>query len=301
MKATGMMIAAVGLALATGCVSQGQYDHALSRVEQLRAKAVRDSLSAERRDTTRRARISELERALKRAEAKQSELEDRLALTGDTSRQYRRELDAATAMNASLRGELGRLGKDVDGLLAERGALSSDLTDAKKRLDALRRAQAATEARAALFRSLALKLRKMIDAGELRIALREGRMMLVLSTDVLFDSGKAAVKPNGRRAIEQVASVLAGLRQRRFQVAGHTDNEPIRISGHASNWELSTARALEVVEILIERGMPASGLSAAGYGEFDLIANNDSAEGRAKNRRIEITLVPNIDELVEVP
>jgi chemotaxis protein MotB len=204
-------------------------------------------------------------------------------------------------MNASMRNELGRLGKDVDGLLADKGALAADLADAKKRLDALRRAQAATEARAALFRSLALKLHKMIDAGELRIALRDGRMMLVLPTDVLFDSGKAVVKPNGRRALEQVASVLSGLGQRRFQVAGHTDNEPIRISGYASNWALSTARALEVVVFLIERGMPPSSLSAAGYGEFDLIASNDNVEGRAKNRRIEITLVPNIDELVEVP
>jgi chemotaxis protein MotB len=141
----------------------------------------------------------------------------------------------------------------------------------------------------------------MIDAGELRIALRDGRMMLVLPTDVLFDSGKAVVKPAGRRALEQVGVALASLSEREFQVAGHTDNEPIRVSGYASNWQLSTARALEVVEILMERGVAAQRLSAAGYGEFDAIADNDSVEGRARNRRIEITLVPNIDELVAVP
>lgn len=284
---------ALALALA-GCVSQGKYDQAVAESDALRA-------GMQKRDAEHRARVAELERAVRVAAVKQGELEDKLALTGDTSRQYRGELDAQTALNASLRAELERLGKNVDSLLAERGALSTGLADAKRRIDEIRRAQAAAEERARLFRSLAVKLQKMIDAGDLRIALRDGRMMLVLPTDVLFDSGKAVVKPNGRRALEEIGSALAGLGGREFQVAGHTDSEPIRFSGYPSNWELSTARALEVVRILMTRGLGADRLSAAGYGEFDPVSDNDRPEGRAKNRRIEITLVPAIDELVAVP
>jgi chemotaxis protein MotB len=141
----------------------------------------------------------------------------------------------------------------------------------------------------------------MVDAGELQILLRSGRMVLVLPTDVLFDSGKTKVKPRGREALGQVASVLATVHGRRFQVAGHTDDEPIRVSGFASNFELSAERGLSVVDFLIESGMRPETLSAAGYGEFDPIAANDSSEHKAQNRRIEITVQPNIDELVAIP
>jgi chemotaxis protein MotB len=88
---------------------------------------------------------------------------------------------------------------------------------------------------------------------------------------------------------------------RKFQVAGHTDNVPIDRAKFASNWELSTARAVAVVHFLVAHGVPAEALSAAGYGEFAPLVANDSAEHKAKNRRIEISLVPAMDELVNLP
>lgn len=83
--------------------------------------------------------------------------------------------------------------------------------------------------------------------------------------------------------------------------AAYTDDDPIRHSGFASNWELATERALQVVKVLTENGMKPTALSAAGYGEFDPVVANDSPDHKAKNRRIEIVLQPNIDELVAVP
>jgi chemotaxis protein MotB len=118
---------------------------------------------------------------------------------------------------------------------------------------------------------------------------------------VLFDSGQTTVKPSGRQALTQVASILRSISDRHFQVAGDTDNVPISSAAFPSNWELSTRRAVEVVHFLIEQGMKPELLSAAGYGEFDPVASNDSPEGRKKNRRIEISLQPNIDELVSLP
>jgi chemotaxis protein MotB len=95
--------------------------------------------------------------------------------------------------------------------------------------------------------------------------------------------------------------VLRTIGNRRFQVAGHTDNVPITTTKFNSNWELSTERAVVVVRFLIGRGLRPDLLSAAGYGEFDPIAPNDSPANKSKNRRIEITLQPNIDELVGIP
>jgi chemotaxis protein MotB len=258
------------LSLATmGCVSTGTYDAALA--DAARAKA---ALEAQRQQT---ARVTAQKAA---AEAS-----------------CQKELDEATAVNQELRAELVRLGQDADQLLAAKGALEQ----ARARLDELRKAQAAAEARSALYRELAIKLKSMIDAGDLQITLRSGRMVLVLPNDVLFDSGKASLKPNGKETLELVAAALATIQKRRFQVSGHTDNEPIRFSGFTSNWQLSSERALAVVGLLIQSGMHAETLSAAGYGEFDPVAANDNPEGKARNRRTEIVLQPNIDELVAIP
>jgi chemotaxis protein MotB len=169
------------------------------------------------------------------------------------------------------------------------------------RLDELRKAQAAAEARAELFEQFVRKLRKMIDAGQLKVVTRAGKLVIQLSNDVLFASGRTELKPAGKEALTQLAHVITSVRDRQFQVAGHTDNVPIQASRYASNWELSTARALEVVKLLISQGAAPHQLSAAGFGEFDPIASNDTPDGRAKNRRIEITLQPDLNELVAAP
>ena len=204
-------------------------------------------------------------------------------------------------MNAQLRAELARLGKDADRLLQERGALASSLSEARARLEELRRAQSAAEARAKTYKELALKLRKMLDAGDLSITLRDGRMVLLLPNDVLFDTGRTEIKPAGKAALAQVAAVMKTIASREFQVGGHTDTVPISTSRFPSNWELSSARALAVVHFLVAEGVRPEVLSAAGYGEFDAVASNDSEAGKRRNRRTEISLVPNIDELVAVP
>jgi chemotaxis protein MotB len=211
------------------------------------------------------------------------------------------KLDGAIAENDQLRNELTRLGKNADSLLAEKGMLASALDGAKARLEELRKAQAAADARAALFKQLALKFQKMIDAGQLKVALRNGRMVIQMSNDVLFDSVQTEIKSSGKTALSQVGDVLRTIPNRSFQVAGDTNNVPIQTAMYPSNWELSTRRAVEVVHYLVSRGVRPDVLSAAGYGEFDPVASNDSSPGRTRNRRIEIVLQPNIDELVAVP
>jgi chemotaxis protein MotB len=137
----------------------------------------------------------------------------------------------------------------------------------------------------------------MIDAGQLKVAIRNGRMLIQLPNDVLFESGKTDIKPDGKATLAQVAPVLAGISDRSFLVAGHTDDVPIHSGRFPSNWELSTARAVEVTRLLIADGMRAQVIAAAGYGEFDPVVANDSTDHRAQNRRIEIVLEPNLSDL----
>jgi chemotaxis protein MotB len=283
--------------LALSCVPHDRYDAALKDAKDAHTSAER--LAADL--ATARAEIARLNEALKQAQAAVDARDRGLAEGQVSAHDLQTKLDDATAQNEQLRVELERLGKNADALLAEKGTLANALAEAKARLEELRKAQAAADARTALFRQLALRFQKMIDSGQLKIKLREGRMVIELANDVLFDSGQTVVKPEGQKAIGQVAAVLRTIAGRRFQVAGHTDNVAITTARFRSNWDLSAARAVEVVRILIAQGLKPELVSAAGYGEFDPIAPNDTPQSKGKNRRIEITLQPNIDELVAVP
>ncbi len=191
---------------------------------------------------------------------------------------------------------------DLKSKLADAEARAGNADEqTKAELEELRKAKAAAEARAKLFDEFVGKLRKMIDAGKLDITIRRGQIVLALGTDILFDTGKAEIKPDGKQALGEVAEALRGVPNRRFQVAGHTDNVPIKKPEFPSNWELSTARAIAVVKLLLDKGVKADALSAAGYADQDPVQPNSSDKGKAKNRRIEIVLVPNVEELVKLP
>lgn len=293
-------IVAIGLCSLLGpvaCVSPSTYD-----------KAVLDARTARQGEAKSAAQVRatqlELERLQERVDAVSAALakeETLLKAAQEDAAALQKQLDESVLANTGLAAELARLGKSANALSVEKGALAQSLDQAKQRLEELRKAQAAAEKRAALFRELALKLKKMVDAGELKIVLRDGRMVLQLPNEVLFDSGRTALKSNGKEALATIARALNSLPDRHFQVAGHTDNVPIQNANFASNWELSCGRALVVVRFLIGEGVPPSMLSAAGFGEFDPIANNENVDGRQANRRTEIALQPKIDELVAVP
>jgi chemotaxis protein MotB len=118
-----------------------------------------------------------------------------------------------------------------------------------------------------------------------------------LPDNVLFDPGRTDIKTAGKEAIAQLTTALQAIDARKFQVAGHTDNTPIHTSKFPSNWELSTARAVVVVNFMIKSGMEPQRLSAAGFADNDPVAPNDTPDGKAQNRRIEVELLPNLEEL----
>ncbi len=266
--------------LVSGCITTKAHEAKIAELEAMRA--AREKEAAAHADELQ-AQIDALKKKIADVTAERDKL--------------RKQLDDATALVGELKGRLEKLGQNVEKLTSEKGALATGLKDAEGRLEELRKQKAAAEARAAVFRDLMVKLRSMIDAGQLKVVIRGGRMMIALPNDVLFDSGKTDVKPDGKIAIANVAKVLAGIADRNFLVAGHTDDVPIHSSRFPSNWELSTARAVEVTKQLIAGGVSPKVLAAAGYSEFDPVVANDSPEHRAQNRRIEIILQPNLSDL----
>ena len=125
-------------------------------------------------------------------------------------------------------------------------------------------------------------------------------MVVELPDNILFESGEAELKDAGQTALAEIVEVLKTIPGREFQVAGHTDNVPMHSRRFPSNWELSTSRAVAVAKFMIERGLEGGRISAAGHAETAPVASNDTPEGRAQNRRIEIILLPNLDELPDL-
>ncbi|MGC4116718.1 MAG: OmpA family protein [Myxococcales bacterium] len=120
-------------------------------------------------------------------------------------------------------------------------------------------------------------------------------MVVALASDVLFASGQSKLSKDGEAAIAEVAKLLAEIPDRKFQVEGHTDNVPPKPP--MTNWDLAAARSITVVRTMVEAGMPANRISAASFGEFKPAKDNDSQEGKAANRRVEIVVVPDLSSL----
>jgi len=180
-------------------------------------------------------------------------------------------------------------------------AAKADLTATQGELEALRKQRADTEKRLAAFKDLSERFQKMVDSGKLEVKVRNGVMLVALPAEVLFPSGSAALSRPGELAVMEVGVILKQLPKRRFMVVGHTDNLPVKSATYKDNWELSTARAVTVTQFLTSVGLNPKMMMAAGHGEHDPTATNRTKDGREKNRRIEIVLLPDLDEMPPLP
>src|SRR3954468_17666078 len=171
--------------------------------------------------------------------------------------------------------------------------LTGELTASKATIEELRKEnEKATMAQ----QTLEQEMRSALESKDVTISELQGKLTVNILDKILFDSGEAELKPEGEKVLQKIASVLAQYPDRQIHVIGHTDNVPIRVGPRtkfASNWELSTARAIAAVRFLCEKaGRDPRRLGAVGYGEFHPIADNSTTEGRAKNRRIALVVLP---------
>lgn len=273
------------LLLSTGCVKKSTHESTLAALSEARMdhEALREEmadrvegLEAEL-DATRRANEAEQTRLNAQIEA----VRDSLSTMTDRHREAQARFDEA-------RTEVHRL----ELVQRQRG---EEFQRLNQRLQALSAIEREVRQRNDIYEEVIGRFRSLIDAGRLSVAIDRGRMVIQLPQDILFESGSATLGADGRTTLAEVATVLADIDDRSFQVEGHTDDVPIATARFPSNWELSTARALSVVRLLVDRGVAPGTLSGAGYGEYRPVSDNESPEGRRRNRRIEIVMLPNLD------
>jgi chemotaxis protein MotB len=264
-----VLVAAGAALLFTGCVTTSTFE-----AKEAELAAAKDD--AAKRDAAQQQKISEL----------QGELD-----------KLQKDLASSQLLNGDLSDRLKRAGQTLQDLSNEKGNLSESLAAAQKQMEALQKQEEQERARAALYHKLVEKLKSMIDSGKLAVQIRNGKMLVKLQNDILFPAGSASVKQEGQDVLGQLAQVLASVPDRQFQVTGHTDDVPIHSAQFPSNWELSAQRAINVVKILTDAGLDPKHVSAAGYADNDPVSPNDSPDNKQKNRRIEVVVQPNIDEL----
>lgn len=206
-------------------------------------------------------------------------------------------LTAEQAKSADLAQRLADLERKYTEALGDKSKLDASVAEMTAALHDLEARKALADARITEYRDLLSKFKTMIDAGQLKVKIVDGRMVVELASDILFASGSAGLSPEGKKALIDVAKVLASIPERHFQVEGHTDNDPISTERFPSNWELGAGRAITVVQTLKEGGVPEARLSAASYSFNRPVAQNDKPDGKAANRRIEIVVVPDLSEL----
>ena len=205
---------------------------------------------------------------------------------------------------------LGSATVQVKGLSDQLAQTGQHLDASQGELMQLRAAKAESDKRMAAIADIQKQFAKMIDTGQLRVTARHGELVLSLPSEVLFPSGSAELSKQGEYAVVMVAGVLRRYPDRRYLVVGHTDNQdiakpkpgtPAPACAPIDNWQLSTERALTVTRVLVTAGMDPKNLLPAGAGEHDPVASNATADGRQKNRRIEIALLPALAELPPLP
>lgn len=206
------------------------------------------------------------------------------------ARQQKTELEKTRAEMESVRKTSEETGAQAERLL-------KGLDESKERIEKLmQEKEEATKAQ----KDLESQMRTALESKDVTISELQGKLTVNILDRILFDSGEAVLKPEGQAVLDEVAKVLANYPKRQIEVIGHTDNVPIRYNPNnpfKNNWELSAGRAIAAVRYLSEKaGVDPRRLGAVGYGEFHPIADNSTAEGRAKNRRIALVVMP--EELI---
>ncbi|TMH52391.1 MAG: hypothetical protein E6H50_00830 [Betaproteobacteria bacterium] len=199
---------------------------------------------------------------------------------------------------AALQKQRGGLQEQVQGLQSQKTSLEQQQAELRRQIDALEQQKAqllvATQQNTSQYDALVRNLTEEVKKGQLQVRQYKDMLTVDVAEQLFFDSGRASLKDTGKDVLKKVGEALKGYEDKVIRVVGHTDNVPISKAAQKvfpSNWELSVARATNVVHYLQEVGIPPERMIASGRAEYQPVAENDTPEGRKKNRRIEITLI----------
>ena len=257
--------------------------------------------------------VANLRKEIEKLNAEKTALAMELSATKSNYERLKDSYDALEENSSSaLTENLERNRKLLEQLEAKEKALAEEaarlntlqkkLEDRSKRVEELESMIAAKDAQMKKLKDAISAALTNFEGNGLTVEQRDGKVYVSMENKLLFESGSWAVNTRGREAVNALGNVLAKNTEIAVLIEGHTDNVPYSANGNIQdNWDLSTKRATAIVNILTENNrIPKDNLTAAGRGEFAPIATNDTSEGRAKNRRIEVILTPKLDEIAKI-
>jgi chemotaxis protein MotB len=265
-----------------------------SDLEKRRAQLQLKILSLEKENTRIKEDNRELEEILK---AKSDTLSKNIVDLRDQIADLEKKNSLLKAENNDLGQSVEALQKDVNGFQRHNVALQKEIEILQsKAKDLERQKEEEVLAMKGTYENLLENMKSEIEKGKITITQLRGRLKVNMLDEILFDSGETTINPQGIEVLKRVGKILLKVKDKIINIEGHTDNVPIGAElskKYPTNWELSVARATNVARYLQEKsGINPTLLSVTGYGEYNPVATNETEEGRAKNRRIEIVLIP---------
>ena len=295
------------------CVSSKVYKELESDYQQAVQKnnSLEDQLRKVESDYTEaQATLARLNEELKNLRVEHQTLSEQHAETAESYEKLKASYDALEANSSSALAENSRRNRELLAELEEKERtlateqerlekLEKDLAARSQRVDELESVIAAKDAKMNALKNAISKALVNFEGKGLTVEQRDGKVYVSMENKLLFESGSWAVGSEGRKAVQQLATVLAENPDIAVLIEGHTDNVPYNGSGPLKdNWDLSTKRATSIVQLLLQSAsIDPENLTAAGRGEFSPVASNQTADGKAKNRRIEVILTPKLDEI----
>jgi len=281
----------------SGClVAESRYLQKVAEAENLTAEQQAlqkryDSLAAENGGL--KATVDKLEKSLAEMTSEKNRLDESLVKMAAERKELAQDLKSSQSESlqriSELRQKIADLETNNESLRKEISGLKQEIV----RIQKAKEEEVLTTSKT--YEQLLDKMKNEISQGQVTISELKGKLTVNMVDAILFDSGKAEVKADGLVVLRKVVDILKTVKDKSIRIEGHTDNVPIRgqlAARYPTNWELSAARAINVTRYLQEQGIEPQVLAAVAYGEFKPVAANDSEEGKARNRRIEIILVP---------
>lgn len=308
----------LALALTTSCVSKKMYTDLETKFADLKKenRSLADENEAlktgknqlELDKTTLQAELDKLKAERDKLASDYAAASNNLKTLQSSYNALEKNSDEALQSNMNKNRELlAQLEAKEKALAAERARLDKLNKDLKDRSDRVNELESMIAAKEAAMNKLKETLSKSLKAFEgkgLTVQQKDGKVYVSMENKLLFQSGSWVVNPEGKKAVDLVGKVLGDNPDISVLIEGHTDNDKITGAiggGVESNWDLSTKRATAIVNILTSNAtVRKENLTAAGRGEYSPLVSNETADGKAKNRRIEIILTPKLDEITRM-
>lgn len=299
--------------LFSSCVTSKVHEDLQSRYDNLQSKNEKLSEDIKETKASGAQELETLRAEMDKLTSERDQLQQNLDLTSGRYESLKDSYDALGANSSSALAENSRQNRELlakldqkEKTLATEQArlerLQKDLTGRINRINELEGLIAAKDAKMNALKTAVSNALTNFEGKGLTVIQRDGKVYVSMENKLLFSSGSWALNSEGRKAVEQLGTVLAQNTDIAVLIEGHTDNVPYGGTGQLNdNWDLSTKRATSIVQILQEnKHIDKQNLTAAGRGEFAPIAENSTAEGKAKNRRIEVILTPKLDEISQM-